>query len=431
MTMHILPLSRLILLGIILAIFIHQISAIPPASFSTRFKPHAKFNTHNTGSSKFKQRTSSDTSGISSCKYEIPSPLQNGSTQIHKSIETPNKALSTKSLLPLDGPQSSKINSSSFDWWYYDAVSSTDATESVTVTLFASSATACPWLDASESSVLIAYIWISFANGSSFEGYVPATLATVSGGGLIGVASMGNWEGTGFSWVSIGDDFSDYEVIVDSDEMGIYGTLKLTTNLVPHLPCGISSYVTTLEIEEDFGWANLIPDANATVDMSVKGTSLQFQGRGYHDKNWSNKPFISSIDSWYWGHGELDGYSIVWFSGFSASNATLGSTYVPKDGTVLVSICDTTKTIVRPTVTGSAANYPPVAGDTPDGFTVEIELAENEWLRLNVSIVNEVAGDGEYYLRWTGNLTGTVEDGDTVRELKSGVAFFEQFALVE
>ncbi|KAJ6020409.1 Hydroxyneurosporene synthase [Penicillium herquei] len=390
-------------------------------------RPPKSLQNHGSDNLKFKQRTSSHKANW---KYEIPSHLQNGSSQIHKSIETPNKSLSTQTLLRLDGPQSNKITSSSFDWWYYDVVSSNDASESLTITLFTSSANAFPWLDSSETSVLIAYLWISFANGSSFQGYVPASLATVSGG-LIGVASKGEWEGTGFRWVATGDDFSNYEVIVESDEMDIYGSLKLTSNLAPHLPCGISSDVTTLEIEDDFGWANLIPDANATVDMNVKGTSLQFQGRGYHDKNWSNKPFISSIDSWYWGHGELDGYSLVWFSGISASNATLGSTYVSKDGIVLVSTCDTTKTTVRPTGKGNAAHYPPIAGDTPNGFTVEIELAEDEWLRVNVSIVNEVAGDGEYYVRWTGNLTGSVEDKDGVRNLEGGVAFFEQFALVE
>ncbi|KAJ5734946.1 uncharacterized protein N7483_000071 [Penicillium malachiteum] len=421
----------MILLGMILATLIHQTSAIAPASFPNLFNP-AKTKTH-TGSDKLRQRTSSDTTGIKNhWKYEFPSPLENGSAQIHKSIQTPNKSLSTQTLLRLDRPQSSKITPSSFDWWYYDAVSSSDATESLTVTLFTSCANAFPWLDSSESSVLIAYIWISFANGSSFEGYVPATLATVSGGGLIGVASMGEWEGTGFSWVYIGDDFSDYEVIIESEEMDIYRTLKLTSNLAPHLPRGISSDTTTLEIENDFGWANLIPDANATVDMNVKGTSLQFQGRAYHDKlSLPSLPTII-IDSWYWGHGEIGGYSLVWFSGISSSNATLGSTYVSKDGTVLVSTCDTTKTIVRPTGNATAAHYPPVAGDTPDGFTVEIELAEDEWLRVNVSIANEVVGDGEYHIRWTGNLVGSVEDKDGVRALEGGgVAFFEQFALVE
>lgn len=52
----------------------------------------------------------------------------------------------------------------------------------------------------------------------------------------------------------------------------------------PHLPCGIQGDRTTLEIAPHLGWVNLVPDAMGVVDMKIRGSSLRFQGSGYHDK---------------------------------------------------------------------------------------------------------------------------------------------------
>lgn len=52
----------------------------------------------------------------------------------------------------------------------------------------------------------------------------------------------------------------------------------------PHLPCGVQEGTSTLEIMPNVGWASLVPDAVGSVDMSIQGSTLSFQGRGYHDK---------------------------------------------------------------------------------------------------------------------------------------------------
>lgn len=163
--------------------------------------------------------------------YNIPRTIQNGTSTANLHIHTPNKLHTESALLSLEKPQISKVTSTSFDWWYFDAISSTNPHESLTVTLFSASATAFPWLDSTEDSVLIAYLWATFANGSSFADYVPATLASVSGeeaaAAATAAASAGQWKGTGFSWNAIGDNFENYEVIVQSQEMGVYGTFRL------------------------------------------------------------------------------------------------------------------------------------------------------------------------------------------------------------
>lgn len=93
--------------------------------------------------------------------------------------------------------------------------------------------------------------------------------------------------------------------------------------------------------------------------------------------------------------------------------------------------------------------YPPRAGDIPGGFTLEFDLGvSNSWLIVNVSVDTLVAGDREYYMRWTGKTTGEVlqvqsekcQDAcpATPSETRTvigesgltGVAVFEQFALL-
>ncbi|KAJ5657378.1 Hydroxyneurosporene synthase, partial [Penicillium longicatenatum] len=371
--------------------------------------------------------------------YKIPSKIQKGTATARFKIASPNKTLSNASILSLDVPQISKVTSTSFDWWYFDAVSTENPAESLTVILFTSAASAFPWLDPSESSVLIAYLWATFANGSVFQEYVPAKLAVIDEGqtGKFLQQGSGTWDGSGFRWVS-GNEDSVYKVVVKSEEMGVHGTFTLNSQQSPHLPCGIQDGTSTLEIVPNIGWASLVPDAVGSVDMVIQGSTLNFKGRGYHDKNWSNLPFTESVQSWYWGHGRIGIYSILWFSAIAMDNNTHTSSYVARDDQVLVSSCDTTLLTVRPLSANVTSNptggrYPPQAGDTPDGFIVEAYLGDEKgWLNVNASIVTLVTGDGEYYMRWSGELVGRVVDSQgVVTDAGSGVAVFEQFALVE
>lgn len=159
----------------------------------------------------------------------IPSEVQNGTSQARFSVSSPGSTLSTQGLLSLDAPQLSLINASVFDWWYFDAVSDTDPRESLVVTLFTSTANAFPFLNPNETSVLIAYIWASFANGTVYADYVPATVATVSGGDKAPNPSSGVWSSTGFSWTALKGDLSQYEVAISSEILQIDGKLSLTS----------------------------------------------------------------------------------------------------------------------------------------------------------------------------------------------------------
>ncbi|KAJ5595592.1 Hydroxyneurosporene synthase [Penicillium hispanicum] len=370
--------------------------------------------------------------------YRIPSHAQNGTALARFNIATPDMTtLDTETLLSLDAPHLSNVTDSAFDWWYFDAVSETDPRDSFVVTFFTSSATAFPFLDPTESSILIAYLWASFANGTVFSDYVPATLATVAGGEDAKFPSAGKWASTGFNWLALDAELSEYQIIIASERMQVEGRVSLSSQAAPHLPCGIQSETTTLELAPHIGWACLKPDAVGSVDITIQGSRLQFQGPAYHDKNWSDRPFTESVQSWYWGHGRVGSYSIVWFSYLALNdptNTTYVSSYVARDGEVLISACSSSLLTVRPVGKdeSTGGRYPPRAGDIPVGFQLVFDLGEaNGWLKVNVTAESVVAGDEEYYMRWTGSLTGEAVEGKIAQSSLDGVAVFEQFVLLE
>jgi hypothetical protein len=161
--------------------------------------------------------------------YKIPSKTQKGNSKAQFDIQTSASTLGTETLFTLDAPQLDLINGSVFDWWYFDAVSGANADDSLVITFFSSSATAFPFLDRNQSSVLTAWLWASFANGTVFTDYVPATLATVTGADGTHTQSSGDWSSTGFSWAALADDQTKYEIVVASDQMQVQGRFTLTS----------------------------------------------------------------------------------------------------------------------------------------------------------------------------------------------------------
>lgn len=164
--------------------------------------------------------------------YRIPAKVQNGTAHARFEIDTPGGVLGVPSRQNLDAPQLDVINSSTFDWWYFDAVAEDDPRESLVVTFFTATAAAFPFLDPQEESVLIAYAWASFANGSTWAAYLPATLAKIDiGKDELGDEnwSSGVWEKTGFQWAALNEDLSVYEVSIDSPDLSVQGKLGLVS----------------------------------------------------------------------------------------------------------------------------------------------------------------------------------------------------------
>jgi hypothetical protein len=129
------------------------------------------------------------------------------------------------------------------------------------------------------------------------------------------------------------------------------------------------------------------------------------------------------VNSWYWGHGRLGPYSLVWFDIIGADGNEYVSSYASLDGEIIASSCSGIK--VRPT--GSNSQYPPVIGSgNPEGFYIELDLADGNVLEVNVTIA-VVTADVGLYSRFTGSLSGGVQ-GSAIYQ---GVALYEEFTFTE
>jgi hypothetical protein len=165
--------------------------------------------------------------------YDITIPSTPSPNLSLATFTTPSTLLST-----LSKPKVHPINTTVFDWWYFDAVSSSDPNVSVVITLFTSTATAFPFLpsnsnsNSSTDSVLLSYIWISFPNGTTYASYADASTATVDA--VCGV-TQGIWHDSGVSW--IGSEEGEYEILIQGGALGVTGSMRLSSVRYP-LPIG-------------------------------------------------------------------------------------------------------------------------------------------------------------------------------------------------
>jgi hypothetical protein len=148
-----------------------------------------------------------------------------------EAVAAPITATFTSSYFGLDGPKLSAINESSFDWWYFDAVS-TDLTTSLVITFYAALPSAFPFLVLPD--VTTVGIYAAYPNGSISVNYLSADEAIIV---TAGQGSSGIYNGTGASWLGAADN-SWYTVNINSPSNGIVGTFNLVSKAPAHYPCG-------------------------------------------------------------------------------------------------------------------------------------------------------------------------------------------------
>lgn len=122
--------------------------------------------------------------------------------------------------------------------------------------------------------------------------------------------------------------------------------------------------------------------------------------------------------SWYWGHGTLGPYNLVFFDAIDGDGNESVSGYVVRDGEAVGSTCETLR--VRPVGT----QYPPtLLGPNPEKYAISMDLDDGTELNATVtrgSTQIDVGG----YARWIGGIEGMI--GGVEYE---GSALWEQFKL--
>jgi hypothetical protein len=130
-----------------------------------------------------------------------------------------------------DGPRVFPINATTFDWWYFDAVSE-DGTQALTVIFFTSSFVGFSFDPISAIDPLNIWIFSNFGDGIPAVNLpVAATSVTTTSDGN-GVS--GDWTGSGISFVGA-PDLSTYEITFNNTLVGLTGTFKLNSVCLPSI----------------------------------------------------------------------------------------------------------------------------------------------------------------------------------------------------
>lgn len=132
----------------------------------------------------------------------------------------------------LDAPKVSPINATTYDWWYFDVVSSSNPGYSVVVVFFAAPASAFPNTGAPPNDITEAYLFVSTPDNPNFySGPVPASGAHVTTNGN---GASGTWDGTGFSFKGE-SDMSEYDISINSPQIAVTGSISIKS--VCDQPC--------------------------------------------------------------------------------------------------------------------------------------------------------------------------------------------------
>ncbi|RAK85133.1 hypothetical protein BO79DRAFT_156688 [Aspergillus costaricaensis CBS 115574] len=313
-----------------------------------------------------------------------------------------------------DSPKIQGINASSYDWWYFDAIG-TDGVSSLAVVFFVEANRS--GFTVTENFTNMDFIQISgtFPNGTVFSDFLFADNAIVS---TNGDGSSGLWNNTGISWAG-SPDLQYYVLTLDAEDLGYKGSFSMHSIAPPHYPCSPKRGNVSLEVLPGVGWANAVPDAETTVNVTIFGSELSFVGTGYHDKNWGVTGFMDNVGSWYWGHARMGPYSLVWLDALDPAYNEYASGYVAYQGQILVAECDNMK--VRPI--GENATFPPTSESLlPDGFKITVDVPELGLLEAQLT-PNLATLTKPGYGRWIGSVNGSV-NGVTY---DTGVSGFEMF----
>lgn len=345
---------------------------------------------------------------------------------------TANPGFKSNPFTNLDDVKVSNYNSTSYDWWYFDAVSPTSGQYLTVIFWVHGSFDAFP--AAGGATALPVHIQGRHANGTLFGHYPAAQGADVwSTKGLPG--ANGEWHDSGFAFYS--DDIDTYRLVIDSDELGMRGDIKFSSTSQAHWPCRLMNQgswdekLNSAEIVPGVGWANAVPSAITESNLVMKnpdGSEVEFKwtgGIGYHDKNWGTSPFQNTHDVWYWGHATVGKYDIVWFD-VALGDQEWVSSYVSVEGTVVAATCTPNSIKVRPFIDGTEADFPPQRhGPLPHEYRITIELPDSEH-PLEITAPNDMLAleIEQFYARWISyNVTATM-NGELVG---TGRGLWEQF----
>ncbi|KAF2993485.1 hypothetical protein E8E14_001883 [Neopestalotiopsis sp. 37M] len=315
----------------------------------------------------------------------------------------------------LDGNKmNTSANLTSYDYWWFDLVSTSDKS-AVNIVFYNAG-------DIGNAQPLAVEVSGVFANGTRYFNQVLSPDGATISNGPDGISAWWNGTGAGFQGTSLEAENAQYNVTFDSPELGVFGTIQLNSRAPAHYPCDANVPGADEMHLPRFFWSNAIPDADVSVDLIINGTTVQFDGIGYHDKNWGDQTVLKSPKFWDWGHTRLGPYSLVWYDLLDYNDTEYHRSYIAKDGEILALSCDDKAVITRPL--GGNSTWPSAGGliDIP-GVTSTFALPDGGRFEVNVTI-ESITYDKVVYTRAVGLATGKISGSCETFE---GKAFLDEF----
>ncbi|GAB7337131.1 hypothetical protein MBLNU457_g2527t1 [Dothideomycetes sp. NU457] len=287
-------------------------------------------------------------------------PLQSYILPLPPSISTSlTTAVGTS---PLDGVYITSPSTTSYEIWSFSAVA-TDL--SASIVLHAG-------VNYSSSPALSLALQISVSNGTLLSLSVPGSRLFVStlGEGSKAIASDGS-----YGWWSR-PEIGEYEFEVRLPEQGVQGRVRLQSVAPPHVSCGPAVEGASLALQNDMFWSNIIPDAVAQVDLSLRGERMGFLGNGFHDKTWGSSAMPSTIQ-YSRGHGRAGQWSVVWYHGTNtnaakstSTSSSVSSIYIARQGEIVYASCTGVE------VTEITDPGPSATGMNSTGYRIEVDAGQ-------------------------------------------------------
>ena len=139
---------------------------------------------------------------------------------------------------------------------------------------------------------------------------------------------------------SIRGNLKEYEITFKNNNVDV--TALLRSNVSPwRNKTGFRLYGDNEEYYA--AWLCAVPEGHVTATVTLNGVTKTFNGSGYHDHNWGNRPLWQMQNDWYWGRAKAGPYVMI--TSFITTAKTYGfktfTTFLlAKDGRIIADDAD-------------------------------------------------------------------------------------------
>lgn len=325
--------------------------------------------------------------------------------------------IDTSPTLPFQSPALTTMNSTAWEYWYFDGVShSTFA--GITITFFRD-----PSLMAAGLGPLRLGVDAVWENGTQFTSMIFADESVIE---TCGDVTTGRWTG---AQINSTFEFQHGSQTAKITLLGtsitgdlVSGTFTLRSISNARYPSGAlyPDARASVQMAPLLSWNEGVPAGDVTTDVVLKGTPLQFSGIGGTDRNFAPYIWDFLADHWWWVRAVTGPYALVYWKFVSGiDKKTYSWAYLECDGKPVFKSAvecagDKAKSecaVFSPTEGGKVKGS---FNDPSTGFDIEFKTRGRSW-EFHIehqNVVFEAPGSSnDEYSRFVNKATGGEKGG--------------------